>query len=220
MRTLAVVVVGIVAALVAAIDAGMVANAQPAQSRTFDRTLLCRTGIQAGQRELYVFASSGFRFVDDPSRWHRLAQVRVTSPTHASSSPETGGASAGVHAGSPKPPLDQPYSNESSLALGVNLCRSTRALVPLTARGLSGGLVNKLGENFECYPPKQVLVRVRAVFASPTTPRRRGDYLYASVPMREGRIAVRTQTGKPLVYGEALETGKARLFLAGSCVRP
>lgn len=92
--------------------------------------------------------------------------------------------------------------------------------MPLSPRGLGGGSANRFGENFECYPPKRVLIRVRAVFSSPTAPKRRGAGLASSVTVKEGRLAVRTQTGKPLVYAEALESGRARLFVAGNCLRP
>jgi hypothetical protein len=199
---------------VAGVSLQSAAEAQTGASRIFDRTLLCQTGLQAGQRELYVFGSSGFRFVDNPSRWQRLAQVGLTSP-----SPQ-GGVYVGVRAGSPRPPFDQPYSDESSLSLGVGRCRATRVAVPLSPRGLGGGVANKVGENYECYPPRHVLVRVWAVFAAPASPRPRDGVLFASVPMKEGRVAVRTKTGKPLVYGEAFENGRARVFIAGDCLRP
>jgi len=203
------------AALVAATFAG---QSSGQQLRVFDRTLLCQTGLQAGQRELYVFASSGFRFADDASRWQRLAQVSLSSPQHASGI-DDGGVSAGVRAGSPSPPRDELFSADWTVSLGLERCGPSRTPVRLSPRGLAGGVASRVGESYECYPPKHVLVRVRATFASQAATRVRDGYVLASAPIEAGGIAVRTQGGKALVYGEAFANGRARLFLAGSCQR-
>jgi hypothetical protein len=42
--------------------------------------------------------------------------------------------------------------------------------------------------------------------------------LVASGTVLEGFLAVRSAAGKPLAYAEVFETGKTRLFTAGSCV--
>ena len=37
------------------------------------------------------------------------------------------------------------------------------------------------------------------------------------MPVREAKLAVRTLAGKPLVYADLRESGKARLFTAKGC---
>jgi hypothetical protein len=61
-----------------------------------------------------------------------------------------------------------------------------------------------------------VLIRIRGEFRSPTS-LQRGEFTAA--PLKSGYLAVRSEAGKPLVYAEVFDSGKARLFLAANCVR-
>ncbi len=67
-------------------------------------------------------------------------------------------------------------------------------------------------------------MRVRVVFRVPVTlrvQRRFGQQTLTTTTAtaaREAQLAVRTVAGKPLAYASASETGKARLFVAPSCV--
>ena len=96
-------------------------------------------------------------------------------------------------------------------------CRGTSGSVALSPSGLRGGSAAPLGNEFECFAPKQVVVRVRAVLAAPGALRAGQDFQSAHVPVREAKLAVRTVTGKPLVYADVSESGRARIFAANGC---
>jgi hypothetical protein len=42
-------------------------------------------------------------------------------------------------------------------------------------------------------------------------------FLRTTLPVAKGEVAVRTQSGKLLAYGDVLESGRARLFVAEGC---
>jgi hypothetical protein len=104
-------------------------------------------------------------------------------------------------------------------------CKATSSNVPLNSRGLVR--VPPWGESgteVDCEVPRQILLRVRAVFRSPVTPRRvswssSGGFsvLVARGKLVEGALAVRTRTGKSLVYAFVNRQRQARLFAAPTC---
>ena len=96
-------------------------------------------------------------------------------------------------------------------------CRGPSRSVALSPSGLRGGSAAPLGNEFECFAPKQVIVRVRAVLAAPGALRAGQDFQSAHVPVREAKLTVRTVTGKPLVYADVSESGRARIFAAKGC---
>jgi hypothetical protein len=96
-------------------------------------------------------------------------------------------------------------------------CRRTSSAVPLSPAGLRGGAASPLGAKYECFTPKQVVVRVRAVLATRGALRTGPDFQNARVPIRQAKLAVRTLAGKPLVYAEVSESGKVSLFAAKGC---
>ena len=134
-------------------------------------------------------------------------------PTRSNYQPTLAGIIAGWP---PTPPL-----TSGSVGVGVQRCKPTRARVTFTRRGLSGGDVAALltAEELKCHAPTTVLVRIRAAFFEPAALKLSGDktILQAIARIRKGQIAVRTPNGKRLVYGEVYDSGKARLFTAGSC---
>ena len=91
---------------------------------------------------------------------------------------------------------------------------------PATGR-LQGGAAPSYQtyDQVKCYAPRRVLVRVRADFARPVAlkPTRDRSLLVAVARLRVAEIAVRTPGGKPLVYAQVLESGRARLFTARDC---
>lgn len=102
-------------------------------------------------------------------------------------------------------------------------CAPATARPPLSAGGLTGGLVSQLEEKYDCRTPRRVLVRVRGVFRSPAS-LRKGRFTQRPVYMATGAVrasylAIRTQAGRPLIYAETRESRKARLFTARSCFR-
>jgi hypothetical protein len=183
-----------------------------AATRVIDRTLLCTPGVRAGVRIIHVKAQSAFR--KGPTlEW--LAQATVTIPVGTRQA-RYDTALAGVTAGWPPPP---PLTS-GGMGFEGKLCRSTRASVAFSSHGLGGGAASQLGEELQCYPPREVLVRVRAAFRTPTTITfdKKRSFYDAIGRIEKAQIAVRTLTGKPLVHAEILESGKARLFTARSCI--
>jgi hypothetical protein len=106
-----------------------------------------------------------------------------------------------------------------TVALNRRVCTPSTARVPLTATGLRGGAPGPFGQDFDCVAPRRVLVRLRAVMASPPTLYQDRQFLKTRTAVKEGYLAVRTPTGKPLVFATVSESGKARLLTASSCVR-
>jgi hypothetical protein len=209
-----------VAVALAAVAALHPSAAAPQSGRVIDRTLLCTTIGQAGVRKLTVSALAPVRGQTDPASGEpQLAGARLhTGPPTSSSGGgrrAVGGTSlVDADAGAPVP------ENNWSFSLSRQQCRASRVHVPLSARGLMGGAADALGDSYECFPPRRVLVRVRAVFRSRTSLRLNSvtGHLFTRMPVREVFLAVRTSSGKPLAYAAASESGKARVFAAPSCL--
>lgn len=204
----------VVIATLAAVSVQTRATAGPSATRVVDRTLVCKVGMANGARSITVTAQSAFR---NGSKLEWLAQATVVTPGNPvpAKRNEYMPTLVGMTAGWPAPaPL-------TSGALGINiaLCSSTRATVPLSPRGLGGGAAGPLGEELKCVTPSRVHVRVRATFATPVTLEldRKDDWQGASARIAKGQLAVRTLSGKPLVYAEVADSGKARVFTARSC---
>ncbi|MEX2210664.1 MAG: hypothetical protein WD689_02735 [Gaiellaceae bacterium] len=178
-----------------AVVAAFVAPAAPAAT-VIDRTLLCEVGISGGVRKLKLYSSSAIR--EGPQQ--HAASVDVSTNL--------------------RPTWRLAAIGEGSLELSPACTRSS-ATVPLSARGLDGGAAGIFGDEHGCLTPRRVLLRVRATFTSRVTLRRGSPYgfpvLFARGTVEQASLAIRTQAGKPLAYATVSETGKARLFTAGSC---
>jgi hypothetical protein len=96
-------------------------------------------------------------------------------------------------------------------------CRQTSQPVALTRAGLRGGATTRLGTELECFTPKQVVVRIRAVLAAPGSLKPGQDFQTSHVPIRQAKLAIRTLAGKPLVYAEVRESGQTTLYAANGC---
>jgi hypothetical protein len=201
---------------------GVGAPASAAPAWVIDRTFVCSIGHIAGGREIEIHARSGFRSLQSPSQWQMLPYAELGP---------LGRHLVSISAGRPREKhRDNPSDNGpfgSRLAVVATSCKAARANVSLSARGLTGGAASQLGEVYDCPTPrKQILVRVRAVFRTPTSLRLRGGYDQrawstsgtVSESPREACFAVRTRGGKPLALAAVFESGKARLFTAPSCV--
>jgi hypothetical protein len=183
-----------------------------------DRTYSCTNVAKAGIRELSVSARDGYR---EAGVWKWLASAGV-----GNSSIGDFNWGAGVAAGAGAVP-EGPQGNNPGVSLRTKLqesaCSPSRAPVRLTSRGLSGGAAG-FGDEYECVVPARVLVRFRGVFGSAVSlqpevtrePDTRSQS--ATGPLRRAFLAVRTPAGKPLVFADVSESGKARLFVSSSCV--
>ena len=216
-RAAASLVLGVVVVAAASVQAAGGATEGPAASKIIDQTLRCTTKLQAGARIIDVYAQAGVR--EGGSAWKSLAGAQVTTRGGTEDMAPT---LVFVSAGAPGPDEWKGLGAffHPGLAIG-RACRQFSANVPLSSRGLgSGGAAGPFGDAYECATPRQLLVRVRAVFRSPATLRLTGGAQRSTrVPVREARLVVQAYPSKrPLVYAEVFESGKARLFTAGNCL--
>jgi hypothetical protein len=169
---------------------------QPA--RIIDRTLLCETGITGGVRNLDLHSSSAVRGA-------KLAYVEARTNVRPT------WRLAGLDKG-----LDGKGSIELSPA-----CGRSQARVSLSSHGLTGGLASEFGDEHDCWTPRWVVIRVRAVFRSPTAlrPSRPWGFplLFARGRMNDAYLAIQTRTGKPIVFAAVNDSGTTRVFMSDSC---
>jgi hypothetical protein len=201
-----VVALSVAVALSAVLGSGLSSASHSAKSRVIDRTMRCTIPLQAGAREFNVYGQAGVRDQANRSKWLKPATVGFGA----------GDATPYVAVVMrPRPEIPGGFDQRArTLAIGDSACRRASVRVPFSRSGLGGGPASQLVERFECVAPRLVLVRVRAVFRRPTS--FRGG---TAVPLRSGYLVVRSEAGKPLVYADVFESGKARLFFAGNCVR-
>jgi hypothetical protein len=213
------VVVGVATLLVgAALLAGSAARAEPDAARVIDRTYQCAVFIRGGTYLLDSRAHAGYRA---GAGWAKLPYAGIRSGVFSS---EAGNLVVWVTSGKPTPTsmIDQDYDvfpvrTYGTIGVRREACREVATRIPLSSAGLRGGSAPPLGHRYKCFSPRQVLVRVRAVFAAPAVLRRGRAFLATHVPIREAKLAARTLGGKPLVYADVVESGKARIFAARGC---
>ena len=147
----------------------------------------------------------------DKLEW--LAHATVSTPGNPVSRQNSQPTLAGVSAGWPPPP---PFTS-GGLGYDNTRCGPSRARVPFTPTGLTGGVADAFGEDLRCIVGKSVLVHVRATFREPVVeePNKAGDFVSALGRMTTGQIAVRSLGGKPLVYADVADGGRARVFTKG-----
>lgn len=186
-----------------------------------DLTALCTTMLTGGIREIEVRASSG---VKQGSAWSVIPYASA-STGHVTPHITLRDALAWITAGKPSrnTTLGDAYDRmpvKAAGTLGMRLtgCRQVRTRIPLTKKGLRGGLVSQLGERYDCATPRRVYVRIRATLATSAPLRRRDGVLRAGAPVVTGALAVRTQAGVALVYTSVAATGQTRLYTARRCV--
>jgi hypothetical protein len=201
------------ATMAAAVLGGSLISDAPASvtaARVVDRTLLCRAGYQGGARLVLLSARSAARRGDQLD-W--MAFASVSTPGNPLSKQNSQPTLAGISAGWPPPP---PFTS-GGLGYDNTRCGPTRKAVPLTPRGLTGGVANAFGEELRCVVDKTVLVRVRATFTQPVVeePNKAGDYINALGRVQTGQMAVRTLAGKPVLYADVADGGRARIFTKG-----
>jgi hypothetical protein len=184
-------------------------------ARIIDRTLLCSTLLQAGAREITVYATAavpgqkepGGSVTDPSSLKQKLPEVSLST----GSFDPTGGL-ARITAGGRVGRAPRTFS------IDREHCSPSRTRIPLSARGLDGGAASPFGDSYECFPPRRILVRARAIFRSPTLLRQSSEGFWTPTPVNRGYLAARTPSGKPLVFAEVRESGAARLFVAPGCI--
>ena len=205
------------ALLIALLWGALPAGAEPGAT-VIDRTVECRTLLSGGVYEVEARAHSGIRA--SASVWKKLPFAGVVSGED-----NLGYAFVWISAGRPSATtvleesyLQSPVSEFGTLGIRLG-CRSTGAGVALTTKRLNGGQASPLVDKFDCTTPRRVLVRVRATLEGSGTLRARAGFLRTTAPITSASFAVRTLTGRELVYGSVAASGKARLFTARGCFR-
>jgi len=191
--------------------------------RVLDRTLVCTTVPLGGIRQIQLRGHDGVRSGGGASWRHLAFAVVATGGATVSESLDNSLAwvTAGVPSGTTT--MDSlsrwPHypHNEGTVAFNRRQCTPSAARVPLSPARLNGGRAGALGEEIDCFPPRRVLVRVRAVVQSPLRLFGNEMFLKTTIPAREGYLAVRTLSGKPLVFASVLASGKSSLYTAPSC---
>jgi hypothetical protein len=185
-----------------------------AAARIIDRTLRCVLSESGGIPKVEVSVAAGLR---QNTRFQRMAQATFTTFDQTQFGEDHYLQVAGFTAGWPPPQ----GIRSGGLSISLERCTPTVGRPALTSRGLVGGPVDAFEDKYECFPPKTILIRMRAVFRRPTSLRidRRGERsLAANARITKGSIVAQTQRGKRIAYAEVFESGKARLFTAPDCV--
>ena len=208
----------LVAMLAWAAVVGSAARAEPDASAVLDRTFTCAVTLRGGVYLLEARAHSGTRV---QGKWAKLPYAGLRTGVFGGPG---GNMLAWVTSGKPTATttIDNEYDAFDVKTFGTvgvrrELCRETSTKVPLTSAGLRGGVAAPLGNEFECFAPKQIVVRIRAVLATPGALHRGPLYQTAHVVAREAKLVARTPAGKMLAYADVTESGRARLFTAKGC---
>lgn len=230
-RTVAAIATAIAATLLVVSFAGASFLRQPFTasqspiSRVVDSTFTCAHGALGDLREVETRAGQGIR--EGRSKWKQLPFAVVAAGRATNSISQWGRLTysyAWITAGSPSATttIDSEWRKigvPATLGVSAKACSRSTARVPLSAAGLSGAVASPFGEEFDCATPRRFLVRMRAVLDSPGTLRTREGFLATRIPVRRAQLAVRTTSGRPLVYAETVDSGKASLFTAMTCLR-
>jgi hypothetical protein len=110
------------------------------------------------------------------------------------------------------------YLERAGVYANVRRCSPSRAVVPLTSRGLQGPPA-RWSTDISCELPERVLVRVRAQLQSPATWGSAGSGL-AGVrrSVVQASVAIRGEKSRrPIAYFEMDKAGKTSLWSSSSC---
>lgn len=199
-----------------------------AAERIVDRTLLCATALIGGAREIEARGHRGTG--RSSSVWDRPAWVAVSTGAGTSGIGNPSlldNSLAWITAGRPSATatfVERPFVGDNyririfgTLAINGRLCRPAKVRIALGPTRLQGGALGPFEDEFTCATARRVVIRVRAVLATPGVLRGFRSFARTTIPVREAQLAVQTESGKRLAYGEVFPSGKARLFTAGTC---
>lgn len=215
-----------ISALVAVAALGTASHSAAQGSRIVDRTVLCATVPSGGINEIEITARAGSR--SGRGAWNEPATVKLTTGGVGAAAEALDNAVGWAIAGRTTADAQVINGNIAGFTYPVRVwgtfamnvrCRPSRARVALSAKGLNGGRVGQLADRYDCETPRRVLVRMRASFQSATSLSRHRQFLATRATITEGQLAVRTESGKPVVYGSVAASGAARLFISGKCFR-
>jgi hypothetical protein len=200
------------------------AVAAPSAPAILDRTSACAPALLGGVRQIDTRAHRGSG--RHGAAWNQPAFAGVETSISGSAATAIEDELAWVSAGRPSPGATVvstlvgytfPFRSWGTVAVNAKRCRASSARVPLGRAGLRGGAAGPIDDRWDCATGRRVLVRVRAVLGSQTALRSFRGFLRTTVPVREASLAVRTQSGKPLVYAQVFQSGKSLLFTSPTC---
>lgn len=200
------------------------AAAQSAPARVVDRTFACVPSLVGGVRKVYARAHKGTG--RRGSTWDRPAIAAVETNVSGAAATAIEDELVWVTAGRPSSTATVvstlvgytfPMRSWGTVAVSGKRCRASSARIPLSRNGVEGGATGPFDDRWDCATGRRVLVRVRAVLASPSTLKGFRGFLRSTVPIERASLAVRTEKGKPLVYAEVVASGKSLLFTAPTC---
>lgn len=199
----------LLAGLVSVMAFATVGSGTSAPSRIVDRTFACTPIAYGGLRDLDIWAS--------PPRtepWEIPAYlVARTGTTLTTDDLVFVRARAQGRIG-----WTLPASGPAGVYAHARRCVPSRAVVPLSSKGLPGPPAGWFSEA-SCSLRGRVLVHVRARLATPAEWRRvDGTYLGARNRVVEASLAIRSErTGEPLAFMRLDSAGRTRLWTGSRC---
>jgi hypothetical protein len=216
-----VISVSVVASGAAALPHGW---AQPAPARMIDRTFACAPQLVGGVRKVHPRAHRGTG--RHGATWDRPAVAALETNASGSAATAIEDELAWVTAGRPSSEATVvttlvgstfPFRDWGTVAVSAKRCQTSTARVALSRTGLRGGATGPFDDRWDCGTGRRVLLRVRAVLASPSRLSSYRGYLRTTTPVRSAELAARTESGKRLVYAQVFESGKSLQFTSPSC---
>jgi hypothetical protein len=189
-----------------------------------NRTFVCAPALVGGVRQIDARAHRGSG--RHGPNWDRPAFAAVSTTVSGAAATAIENELVWLAAGRPSASATVvttmigftfPVRSWGTLGVNAKLCRASTARFPLVRKGLRGGATGPFDERYDCVTPRRILVRVRATLQSRTSLKGYRGFLRTTVPVREGVLVVRTESGKLLVYAEVLNSGKSFLFTAPTC---
>lgn len=196
----------------------------PSAPVVLDRTFVCTPSLIGGIRQIDTRAhgGSGRR---GPS-WDQPAFAGVETTVSGAAATAIEDELVWVSAGRPSPSATVvttlvgftfPFRSWGTIGVNRARCRASTARVALGRPGLHGGAAGTIDDRWDCASGRRVYVRVRAILGSTTRLSTFRSVLRTTVPVREAVIAARAQSGRPLVYAQVLQSGKALLYTSPTC---
>jgi hypothetical protein len=175
---------------------GSGASASEVQERVLDQTFSCTVRGVGSPDTVRYLSVYGEPRIARYAPWAHVASVDG-DPSPVGGPPSNDSLGAGFRTGKTQ------HWGTGATWLNVATCTATRARPALTSKGLRGGRIADFHESHQCDVPGRVLLRVRAVFRSPTMlrpDRRARYYLTAYGRMTSAAMVVRAANGEPLAY--------------------
>jgi len=209
---------------VAAIAGASRRDAAAALPRVFDQTVICTIATSGGVYEIKALAYGGVR---DGGRWLRLPFASISADGIRNHDAYLDNSLSWISAAAPAADtnlvdladsrLPTPARTLGTLALNKRDCAPSKARVPLSGKGLRDAAPGPLGESLDCPAQRRVLVHVRAVATRPPVLYGDRHFTKTRTAVEQAFIAVRTLSGKPLVFASTSQSGKTKLLVAPSC---